>query len=347
MLPIFLLLSCIIVNRPTIVYSSDKIPNIIPKKVSVTSDSQGYPTINALKTIVAMYYLKSNNYNFSIKEITGGLYSEKLYIVLSKQNGQKTPLFFLKISKKPQSTQNLIDIQEGPIGQKFKDLNNTDTSPCLSQQNLPIIIWLENVLICQNQQGSKKTIEVTKAAQGNLMHAILLSHDLTATTRAAHAIGKSLASFHQLFINYNDSENPCDWTTTCHGDFGMKNVLFSPTNHKVYFIDNEGMNTNTIDCDINAFLISFGMFLFLREHYATRWPLYLQYCLAFLKGYINAYPSEQQERIALFIEKKIQKYLKHVLSKRFNADNAPTTKYFNEKEFKKLIYNYLQTFHNA
>jgi len=345
MLHRIILLSFVIINLHTILYTVEKIPNIIPKTVSLACDSQGYPTRNALKALVAAQYLhKLNSDNITVKEITGGLYSEKLYVVISKHNGQKNPLLFFKISKKSQSTKNLIEIQDGPIGQKFRDLNDINNFSALSKQNLPVIIWLENVLLYQNEGGSKKTIEVTPAAQGQLAQDILDSHDLHTIKKAAFAIGKSLASFHQLFMDYNDSANPSDWTTVCHGDFGIKNVLFNPVTHKVYFIDNEGMNVNSIHQDINAILTSFCMLLYLKKHYATRWPLYIQHCLSFLKGYIESYPADQRTDLACFIEGILNKDLKKVLARRFTTDDSPTSKYFNEKEFKKIIYNYLHTF---
>jgi|GEM_PF-1267196 len=345
MLHIIMLLNLVIINLYTIVYAVEKIPTIIPKKISLACDSQGYPTISALRALVASHYIKeSNSQKISVKEITGGLYSEKLYVVISKQNGHKIPLFFFKISKKPQSTKNLIGIQDGPIGEKFRELRDVDEIDAKLKQNLPVIIWLENIVIYQNHNGSKKTIEVTPAAQGQLAQDILDGHDLHTIQKAALAIGKSLSSFHQLFMDYNDSQDPHEWKTIGHGDFGVKNVLFNPTTQKVYFIDNEGMTTSSIKQDVNAILTSFCMFTYLRKNYATRWPLYLQYCLALLKGYIKSYPIEKQANIALFLEESLRDHLKKTVSKRFITDNSPASKYFNEPEFKKIIYNYLHTF---
>lgn len=345
MLHIIMLLNLVVINLYTIVYAVEKIPTIIPKKITLACNSQGYPTINALRALVASHYIKeSNSQKISVKEIQGGLYSEKLYVVISKQNGHKTPLFFFKISKNPQSTKRLIAIQDGPIGDKFRELRDTDEIDAKLKQNLPVIIWLENIIICQNENGSKKTIEVTPAAQGQLTQDILDGHDLHTIQKAAFAIGKSLSSFHQLFMNYNNSQDPHEWETICHGDFGVKNVLFNPVTQKVYFIDNEGMTTSSINQDVNAILTSFCMFTYLKKDYATRWPLYLQYCLAFLKGYIKSYPIEKQATLALFIEESLRHSVKEVLSRKFIADNNPASKYFNEPEFKKMIYNYLHIF---
>src|SRR5690606_33931111 len=99
------------------------------------------------------------------------------------------------------------------------------------------------------------TIEVTPSASGELVRNILNSHNLPKIKRCAYALGKSLATFHQLFIHTHDSQDPANWTTICHRDFSIKNVLFDQKTNKVYFIDNETMSKSQIGNDIRTILV--------------------------------------------------------------------------------------------
>lgn len=340
MLPIFLLLSFISIN----VYTIQKKSHVKSQEVSLACDFQGYPKKSALKSLVAAQLLNDSD-KISIKKIQGGYYSEKMYVVMSKKDGKKIPLYFFKISKKYKSTENLIKIQEGPIGQKIRDfIESNENCPPISRKNLPNIIWLETIFTYRNNFGSKKTIEVTPSAQGQLLQDILDSHDLEMIKTAAYSIGKSLAAFHQLFMDYKDSQEANEWRTIYHGDFSIRNTLFDPVTSKVYFIDNEGMNRGSISQDVNAILTSFVMFKYLKQNFAHRWPLYVEYCLSFLKGYIQSYPTDKRASLAIFIEETLKKSFDKSLYRRIINDKGLAGKEFNEKDFRKIIYNYLHKF---
>ncbi len=312
------------------------------KEISPTFDRSGYPDKTTIKSLIAAQYLHHFNKNkISIKKVKGGLYSEKMYVAMNKKNGKKIPMFFLKISKKDSSTKNLIKLQEGPVRKKFDEVVQRKRNlPKVSVQDLPHIVWLENVYSYQDKEGNKRTIEVTPSAQGLLVQDILDSLDKKISQEAGLALGKSLASFNQLFMNYNNSDDPEKWQTVLHGDFSVKNSLYDPTTQKIYFIDNEDMRKGSIAQDIKTILISLLMFRYLQKDYNSRWPVYLEYCQAFLKGYIESYPIEIRPKLSTFIEK----VLNNGLQKASQRNVVLNIKKFDEQEFKKVIYSYLHSF---
>lgn len=335
MILIILLLNLLVINCSGI----ETTQKVKVKKISPDFDKKGYPTTTTIKSLIAAQYLqKYNEDKISVKQINGGSYSERLYVATAQQGKTKIPLLFFKISKKSDSTSKLIKIQEGPIGEKFRNLDTSKkTIPIVSKKNIPHIVWLENTYSYNDPSGSKRTIEVTPAAQGQLILDILDSEDKDTINKVGHVLGKNLATFHQLFMNYNDSDNPSTWKTICHGDFSVKNSLFDPNSNKIYFIDNEGMREGPITQDIRIILMSFLMFKYLSKRFSTRWPLFLEYCKSFLKGYIETYPPEQRKALALFIEKA----LKADLNKKLHT-TTPTNKIlkntkFDEEEFKRVI----------
>ncbi|HSW75964.1 MAG TPA: hypothetical protein VLG50_02905 [Candidatus Saccharimonadales bacterium] len=320
-------------------------PKIVPKEISMQCDNQGYPKPDSLKFLIAMYRMcNASNDDIAVNQRVGGHYSEKLYVASLKKKSYEKPLFFFKISKKNQSTQNLLAIQHGPIGQKFKELDTLNQS---YKQNLPVIIWLTHVFMYKNQNGIKKTIEVSPSAQGELLQDILESHDLFAIKKAASSLGKSLAAFHQLFMDYHDSTNPAQWQTICHGDFSIKNSLYNPITNKIYFIDNEGMRKGSLHHDVTTILASLFMFQYLKKNYNTRWPLYLEYCQSFLKGYVQEYPVEKRAALASFIEKSLDNFFDKIVHKRFINNGAVSEKDFDEREFKRIMYSCLRTYKNV
>lgn len=327
-------------------YTVEKDLKVISKQVEIECDNLGYPKKSALKSLIAaQYFNELNQYKISIKKIAGGHYSERMYIVTAKKNGKKEPLFFLKISKKSKSTENLIKIQEGPIGQKFTEFINSHTnSLAISKKDLPNIIWLALILVYKNKTGAQKTIEVTPSAQGQLIQNILDSENAHDIKKAAYAIGKALATFQQLFMNYHDSQDPRMWQTVCHGDFGIKNILFNPATSKVDFIDNETMEEGSIGRDLKTILTSMVMLRYLTKNNAIRWPLYLQHCLSFLQGYVESYPIDKRAELVVFIEETLDRALDKNLRKRIIHDTTVDRKKFNEKEFKKVMYHYLHQF---
>jgi hypothetical protein len=342
MVLIILLLNFLVVNCSV----TGANPKIKTKKISPSFDKKGYPNRAAIKSLITAQYLQHYKQNkISVKQINGGLYSERMYVATTKKNGKEKPLLFFKISKKGDSTEKLIKIQEGPIGEKFKDLDTTKRSIVLtSKKNIPHIIWLENIYTYQDPNGRKRNIEVTPAAQGQLVQDILDSENKDMMKKAGYTLGKNLAAFHQLFMNYNDSDNPSTWKTIYHGDFSVKNTLFDPNTDKIYFIDNEGMREGSIAQDIKTILISLLMFRYLKKHFSTRWPLYLEYCVSFLKGYIETYPLEKRKALAVFIETVLNADLNKKLHTKIMTDRSLSHTKFNDQEFKKLINNYLHSF---
>lgn len=324
-----------------------KCQKIISKEISIACDSRGYPKKKALKSLVAGLYLNHISQNeqntISIKEMPGGHYTAKMYLVFALQNGQEVPLFFFKISNKIKSTENLIKLQEGPVGQKFQELTNSTRN---SYTNLPEIIWLENIFTYKDKDGNQKTIEITPSAQGKMIKDILDSGNINLIKKCALALGKSLATFHLIFMNYHDSDKPSDWKTICHRDFSIKNAFFNPITNKVSFIDNETMDTASIGQDIKTILVSLMMFYYIKKNNSTRWPLYLEYCLSFLKGYIESYPLEHRAKLASFIEKVLTDDLNKTLYTKIIINSSFSGKEFNEKEFKQVVYSYLHSFKN-
>jgi len=315
------------------------------KDISIECDKKGYPTTNAIKALITTQYLKQlSKSKISIKEVSGGYYTEKMYIVTSKKNGIKKNLFFLKISKKQTSTKNLISLQEGSIGQKFQENYSNRRSPSSQKKNLPVIIWLEDVLCYKNTEGKTKNIEVTPSAQGEVILDILNSHDFEKIKKAAAALGKSLAAFHQVYLNHNNSEEIQSWKAVCHGDFSVRNALFDIKTDKIYFIDNETMQEGSIGQDIRTILISVLMFRHLQAHNSKRWPIYLEYCKTFLNAYIESYPTTIRSNLATFIDKVLEDGLKRALYEKIIKDASIDRKKFKDKEFKKMVQNCLNKF---
>lgn len=320
---------------------TDNTQKVKTRQITIACNSQGYPKTKALKALVtALYKKQSSQEEITIKEVSGGYFTEKMYIIFSKKNGQETPLYFFKISNKTKSTNNLIKIQEGPITEK---LNETKRS-IANKNSLPEIILLENIFTYKDHEGNTKVIEVTPSAQGYLIKNILDSEDITSIRKCALELGKTLANFHKLFMNYKDSDNPSDWRTVCHRDFSIKNALFDPQANQVYFIDNESMDEAHIGVDIKTILVSMLMFYYIKKHNRTRWPLYLEYCETFLKGYIESYPAEQRTKIALFIKKVLNDEINKKINTVLITNRAFKGNEFHEAEFKQKIYSFLQKF---
>lgn len=328
-------------------YSIEKNLKIKPREISMVCDRQGYPKADALKALITAHHLNTISQNqIYIKEMKGGFYTEKMYLVTVKKNRKKIPLFFFKISKKSNSTKNLIQIQEGPIGEKFlQACSSKSTIPSHIKKQLPVIIWLKNVFTYTNKTGETKTIEVSPSAQGTLVQDILDSENISDIKEAGYALGKSLAAFHQVYMNDPDSPEIQNWQTVYHGDFSVKNTLFDATTKKVYFIDNEGMQQGSIAQDIRTISISLLMFRYLQKNYSKRWPMYLDFCISFLKGYIETYPVSIQAHLALCIEKIMTEGLRKALCEKIIKDPSIDRKKFNEKEFMQAIHNCLHKFH--
>ncbi len=116
MILIILLLNFFFINCSTVALH----PTIKTKKISPNFDKKGYPDTRTIKSLITAQYLQQIQQNkISVKQIKGGLYSERMYVATTKKNGKKTPLLFFKISKKSDSTEKLIKIQEVPIKKKF------------------------------------------------------------------------------------------------------------------------------------------------------------------------------------------------------------------------------------
>jgi hypothetical protein len=86
------------------------------------------------------------------------------------------------------------------------------------------------------------------------------------------------------------------------------------------------------------------IFYYLKKNNHVRWSIYLEYCLSFLKGYIESFPQEHRANLAEFIEKTLNSELQKKLHTTVIADDTLKGKEFHFNEFKKIVYGYLHTF---
>lgn len=265
----------------TLVYSSQKNIQPKPKEISIECNHQGYPKTEALKALITTKYLRQIKQDqIAVKEVSGGYFTEKMYVITTKKNNKTIPLLFFKISKKFDSAKKLIKLQEGKIGQTFMEYGHKRSiSAGKTQQDLPIIIWLEDLVTYKNQKGETKTIEVTTAAKGETLEDILNSQNPQMIKEAANCLGKSLAAFHQIYLDYDNQDTKIKWKTVCHGDFSIKNTLYDTSLKKIYFIDNETMHEGSIAQDIRTILINLNQEIKASEEQSNLKASKLTFCI--------------------------------------------------------------------
>ena len=172
-----------------------------------------------------------------------------------------------------------------------------------------------------------RIIEVTYAARGRAICTILSSEkdvDKAIRERGLIATGRSLGLFQQIFMNYHNSHNPQEWTTTKHGDFNSRNIFYDDVESQIYFIDNETMQ------DISSISIDFIRFLKSLFHVIKTDDLY-KFSILYIKGYIESFPIKR--RIPII------KYLKELDS----LVNIINGKVVNPDSFLEKLYSYFDT----
>ena len=109
------------------------------------------------------------------------------------------------------------------------------------------------------------------------------------------AVGKALGSFQQVFMVYNDSENPELWRTVAHKDFHTGNIFFDALKDQIYFIDNDTMEDNSlITTDIN-------MMLSILSKYKSIYKISPD---DFIKGYLESFPIKQRTALETYFKQK-------------------------------------------
>lgn len=285
-----------------------RIPGIAIEKVEIACDSDGYPTIEALKQLlIGQFINKKIGQQLVLKIVGGGYWTERMYCA-SLANKPDSAVFFLKISANSQSAQKLNFIQQSYLSRLGSDARYADTHLPIPQKNLPIITMVEKLFIFKNPQGITKQIEVTHAAHGMMIRDVLRNHpDLI--NSCGRAMGLALGSFQQAFMQYVDLAVPETWTTACHNDLHLLNVLFDPKMSRIYFIDNESMNVGcSIEKDIYHVLFFFLMFKeFTTNNDSVKWERYISYSTSFIKSYIESFSLSKRVALVKYLSGKIDK----------------------------------------
>jgi len=308
---------------------------VLVKEIFVEYDQDGYPMPSSLKkAIIEQYFDESDEDKISVQQVFGGYYTERMYVVKLQKERNEIPVFYLKISRNAHSTQRLIDIKEGWIYQ--------DMAREIESDNLAIIVWIENVFTYTDPKGTIKTIEVTYAVSESSLKEILYSENERVIEDSAYAVGKAVAAFHLLFMDYKNNDlDARSWVTVCHGDFNIKNIHFSSTTKKVYLIDNEDMNKGCIEQDLKQILMNFTILQYLRYNYPARWPLYITHCSSFLRGYVESYPEEKRGPVAALILSILTARVEAFVHEKIYTPLDMTGNEFNEEQFAAIIYKYL------
>lgn len=285
--------------------------NVPIEEVVMVTDSQGLPTLDAIKQLMEKDFFKvSEHKDVVVFKVEGGSFSDAIYSINVK--GREHPVFFLKISKKDNAFKRLIEIQKSRIGRIGLEKHYNNSKPVF-RRFLPTIVWLEKVyrykVKGKESDGFKGIMELSHAAQGEEVSNIIYTKSLDQIETCGYFVGKALGSFQQVFIEYNDKENPRTWLTVAHYDFHEGNVFFDIKTKKVYFIDNETMQAkgsvfNDVDY-MNNRMMNFIRFYYDNEEKELE---ALSFMFSFLKGYLEAYPADQRYAIgSILIEGLLNK----------------------------------------
>lgn len=285
-----------------------KIPGVSMERIAIACDKDGYPTIEALRQLLIDKLInKQMGQRLVLKIVEGGYWTERMYRA-SLDDQFSDALFFLKISSNSQSAQKLNFIQQSYLSRLGIDARYADTHLPIPQKNLPIITMIEKIFIFKNPQGVTKQIEVTHAAHGMMIRDVLKNHPELINS-CGHAMGLALGSFQQAFMQYVDLDNPATWTTACHNDLHLLNVLFNPKTNKIYFIDNESMSVGcSIEKDIYHVLFFFLMFKeFAQSNDFVKWDRYIIYSTSFMKSYIESFGLSKRVALVTYLSDTIDK----------------------------------------
>ncbi|MDP3788724.1 MAG: hypothetical protein Q8Q60_05420 [Candidatus Chromulinivorax sp.] len=256
------------------------------ENIQITCDKQGYPTINAIKELMKKDFPSLKHNELIITIINNGGISEKIYC-MSINN---TPIFFLKIStnfyqeaiqKKLQTIQTSHIVRTSII-KKYDKFFSRDI-----YNKLPIIVLMEKFYVYTKPSGSQCIMELMHAAKGQQISYILKHENLQSQAKCMDAVGTTLGALQQVFMNYNDSDNPDDWRTVAHNDFHTANIFYDTTKDRVYLIDNERMNDNqSIKTDWEEMLKTLNMLYDVTNANILKG--------SFLRGYLNSFPERER-----------------------------------------------------
>lgn len=271
-------------------------------------DSKGFPTESTIKSIILKdFFPNKNPQDIKVDVVRGGSFTNNIYRV----SYQNKPVLFLKISSQPKSTQNLASLQQNMIGRIGMQSHYESALESGVQKNLPIVTWMEKIYTYKNQFGQNQIIEVMHAAKGKSVWSIVNDPKTTSATRAKiyETVGKSLGSFQQFFMKYNDPNNPATWETVSHGDFHPLNIFLDTAKSQVYLIDNETMQTKTLQetskkawnsvnelSDFKVFILSN------RKWNKQNSDRTIEMQDNFIKGYLESFPADKRSILAQYLK---------------------------------------------
>jgi len=218
--------------------------------------------------------------------------------------------------------------------------------------DLPILTMAEKFLR-YSFKGEEKIIEITHAAQGktpdDLFKDVSVSQAELRDNSAA--VGRALAAFHQVFMDYGSPTDVSLWKTILHGDFHQMNMFVKKFEgrgessgedynfYRVYFIDNETMihsirGKQALLLDVLRFCVQrlTGSKGYMYESACSSHdcqPRYHAMVGGFIHGYINGYERDRQAMISKYITKELVQrleYLKTIISTRLFSAAPPDLK---------------------
>jgi hypothetical protein len=321
------------------------LPNIDQDIARFSSfDTSGYPTNQEIKNLVKHNFFSNNpRQEVQITTIPGGSFSDKIYSasILSKDADgsilNSTPVFFLKISSKPESHNRLISTQQSSVGRlginkKYKDADGN----IIPIDQLPVMTWVEKIFKYTDPQGNQRFIEVTHPAKGTSLYNLIFqrnddliansslfteqeyksagSNNIRLANFALTSMGKSLGYFQQAFMTYPDSQKPQTWKTVAHNDLNLNNVFYDPKQSKISFIDNETMQEHQpIVTDVNNFLAFINNVIEYKIKKDTFFvnidnaqDVSYNYSIWFLQGYLESFPADKRDHLVKLLQEQLQ-----------------------------------------
>lgn len=279
-----------------------------PLALEKNSKGEWYPTTDALTKLLNEHVplkgglVVENSTEQGARNIALFVAYRNAYTTTKGLSIEKRPLFFLKISRSDlQGISDKLDkLQKGPVGEF--------NLKALSDRELPIVLLQEMFFIYKGNDNKNYTIEVMHLAHGKMVNTLIDDHNENDQQWAAK-IGKALGLFHLEFMNYNNSSSPKNWTTMAHGDFHMGNVFFDEKGSRVYFIDNSDMHIDNPFKDLEFLnkIANYGFDEALdAERPEGKKKNTLNFILAFIKGYLSAYPLKTRGSMAAYIKEKLK-----------------------------------------
>lgn len=308
-------------------------------------DEEGYPTAKALGLLIRDRFFSKKS-DMKIKLVRGGSYTDRIYVISAIKGDIRQNIFFVKFSKKTESSLRLATIQQGYIGRKFVE-SYYAKEKLVAKEQLPIMTWIEHLFVYKNKiSNQEQTIEISHAAHGQSIKSFLTNEENKAKFSAcAYQFGLALGTFQQLFMNYNSSDNPINWDTVAHGDLHINNVFYDSLNQRIYFIDNETMQGS------QPLYQDFLMALIWSKKMLSK-DVYQEYLLYFFKGYVDSYKNKihrQKQIVEYFLRPNFKilqpsglEFCQYVINQIKDKDN-----YFKDDMLKSLYKNiFINNFEN-